>query len=58
MVLLETIYHHVGSGVKKAKVNSRISSKVEEELKESEAHNESGFAERVEISCEDTDWII
>ena len=39
----------------KSKVDSRISSKVEEELKESEADNERRFAECVEISCKDTD---
>jgi len=42
----------------KNKNNLRIGSKVKEELQESEAHNKCRFGERVEISCEDTDWII
>ena len=42
----------------KNKNNLRIGSKVEEEFQESKAHNKSRFAERVELFCEDTDWIV
>jgi hypothetical protein len=38
--------------------DSRISSEVEKELQEREADNESWFAECVEFTGEDTDWIM
>jgi hypothetical protein len=41
--------------VKSSITDSRISSEVEKELQEREADDESGLAERVEFTGEDTD---
>ena len=38
--------------------NSRISPKIEKELQEREADNESRLAEGVEFTGEDTDWMV